>query len=1464
MSSESKVETLKHSERLVQGAPWSKNCQARLEARKLWKLCVSDDTYRHRPVNPDRIKLQNAGITIGLPEADGIPTAPTEPTEPTIAELAALVDDNARDKMKESYKDNRGFFYIERGYHLTTVNALENSRKRWDDDDKDACTFLLSTLDNEMIAIVRGRFNTAQALYNLITAQILDASDEGKNIFENMYKFTRQGYDCNGDISKEPESVSMYIERLEEYEECLRLLGRVKTDEDKIAKLLDSITSNLKPIATYCRNTNYNLDQCKLSLKREANRIKDAKQLSANPAMKQLEAKNAELEKQIKMLKSGAGAEKAMSTAVTTAKSNSGKSAATTSTKPSSGAAGAKSNKTVICGNCGKPGHPTKKWFKNKKCPTCNKMGHPPDKCFQNQICTICRIKGHIAKYCPDIKSSDPGSDRNNLHADDDSYFIDHNGLCMEILCTPCANEYATTTAVPPGAGQVFSESSEPSVQNVFISTAVIVEEVEPIADANSDDESFYDNFQNCGSDGEDEIFYDSIEIPYHNLYESDEEYDNDVDDNDTDINCFISEEISNTNFDVEISDILSQEWDILSVAIVSVSDDITADITADVWGFVVISNLQCPQLDPIKQSPVTNISFNFMQELLVICNSIGHTVREIRDGTWFVYNHKLDGSVHNINSATSVIPKRQIYAMNTMEMLPNNGYQVLLASAIDSDLSLDHSCMVHDADIIHLPVTAGHISDEYGNLSIVDFCELNNLVPVYVESSTAYFCLESDLPTASIVQELPLEQSPTPVHRIEYPKRVSQSGNKRRKQKLANDKLIQKILSSEFYFINANNQRGGNKWRVGVATKLNDYISPTKITNIFNGEQLIAAAIAMGFTCEAMIQGIWKIRHPEPVVRVITSVTDCPNNSEVTDTTLFLESIVNDTVQVSDSSLVSSVNGAMAGLPLSLRDWIVSDSGCTTTCSEHPEFIDVVFHGAQQKVVNANRTISHSLAIGSTGEYIPRTLIMSEMYVDLLSISQLASSGVSTMYVGDNCIMTVTDTNEILSRGQRHNGLYYHLKKDFMPTWESISRYENIQDVFLHPDASMMIDMVPTMIVGTRPANAILLYHQRANHIGYYQMLRQSRLQMVKGCGFTYEELKQHGPFFCHFCAQTKLQRLPVYKSVSDKSPPPPGVHWCVDLKGPMQRTFSKYIFCFDAIDVGTMTTVHYPMKHKDELPQCLQRLQSMVKSMQKEPIGIRILQSDAERVIILGASAKFCDDNSIKMTHSAPYVKEQNGQIESAIKTDYTTARTLLLQANLRGTYWDHALHYTSQTRFVTVTSIGHGQNKTPFFLWHGYDPDVSYLRTFGSTAYALVPKEARLGYFNPTSIVGTFLTYTDNSKGVYNIMHNQPPYKIYPRKDVIFLEDLRVLDPVVDPNIHNDSPPSTTQVYSSDPNKPDFELWSSAGSSPSPSRHVTFEDTTTEYVSSSDPNLLIVHSSPTLKLLIGQLQFSLIKAL
>ena len=53
----------------------------------------------------------------------------------------------------------------------------------------------------------------------------------------------------------------------------------------------------------------------------------------------------------------------------------------------------------------------------------------------------------------------------------------------------------------------------------------------------------------------------------------------------------------------------------------------------------------------------------------------------------------------------------------------------------------------------------------------------------------------------------------------------------------------------------------------------------------------------------------------------------------------------------------------------------------------------------------------------------------------------------------------------------------------------------------------------------------------------------------------------------------------------------------------------------------------------------------------------------------------------------------------------------------------------------------------NKTPYELWYGYKPNVSYLKVFGSKCYIL--KEYRKGKFDLKSNEGIFLGYSCKSK-------------------------------------------------------------------------------------------------------------------
>ena len=493
-------------------------------------------------------------------------------------------------------------------------------------------------------------------------------------------------------------------------------------------------------------------------------------------------------------------------------------------------------------------------------------------------------------------------------------------------------------------------------------------------------------------------------------------------------------------------------------------------------------------------------------------------------------------------------------------------------------------------------------------------------------------------------------------------------------------------------------------------------------------------------------------------------------------------------------------------------RDFIVSDSGCNVAATKYPEFIGIEKPSASQYTVQmANGTLSKSLKVGSTGNYIPVILLLEDIQVDLLSVSQLDKLNLRVIYENQSATIVDTQCNNIISKGILHNGLYFHRKKDFFPNWIEQDDTCNPPELRYPSTNNTKTDnpviVADAKVVGTKPSSSILLYHQRSNHKSYYKMLQELKYDMVMGTGFTYDQLLAHGPFHCDICSRTKLQRFPRYNTTSLRPIAPLGTHWCIDIKGPFIRSRNGYIFDFCGIDEGSQATVHYPMRSKNEVVQSLRRLLAMVKANQMEVKGISVIQSDYEKVFTSGEFPAECQRLNIRMQYSSPYVKEQNGMIEAAIKQDYNNARANMLQANVKHYLWDFALLYVSQTRFVSAPSLRYGQYKTPFEHWKGYKPDVSYLRTFGSVAYFLIDKAQRISIFNPVAAVGILLNYTVNTKGCYDILHLQKPYPICSRSDVVFLEDLNISRSITDPNVHDMQKEENISVVSPDPTSPSF---------------------------------------------------------
>jgi hypothetical protein len=77
---------------------------------------------------------------------------------------------------------------------------------------------------------------------------------------------------------------------------------------------------------------------------------------------------------------------------------------------------------------------------------------------------------------------------------------------------------------------------------------------------------------------------------------------------------------------------------------------------------------------------------------------------------------------------------------------------------------------------------------------------------------------------------------------------------------------------------------------------------------------------------------------------------------------------------------------------------------------------------------------------------------------------------------------------------------------------------------------------------------------------------------------------------------------------------------------------------------------------------------------------------------------------------------------------------------------------------------------KNKTPYEIWHGHIPLVRHLRIFGSTCYALIPKEQRRN-LDVRSRKCIFLGYSNTAKGYH--LYDETNNKFILSRDVILLE-------------------------------------------------------------------------------------------
>jgi IS30 family transposase len=191
-------------------------------------------------------------------------------------------------------------------------------------------------------------------------------------------------------------------------------------------------------------------------------------------------------------------------------------------------------------------------------------------------------------------------------------------------------------------------------------------------------------------------------------------------------------------------------------------------------------------------------------------------------------------------------------------------------------------------------------------------------------------------------------------------------------------------------------------------------------------------------------------------------------------------------------------------------------------------------------------------------------------------------------------------------------------------------------------------------------------------------------------------------------------------------------------------------------------MTWVYF-LKAKSEDFEKFVNFQHMVENETREKVAS--LRTDNGGEFTSTEFNDYCRNNGIMRQLTSSYTPQQNGVTERMNRTLMGMARSMMQFKGLSTKYWAEAVHTVVYLRNRSPTSALDGQ--TPYEAWYGFKPKVNHLRVFGSTCYALVPKEKRTKLEN-RSMKCNFIGYSEEKKG-YRLLSDG---KFIVSRDVIFL--------------------------------------------------------------------------------------------
>ncbi|GJU95855.1 retrotransposon protein, putative, ty1-copia subclass [Tanacetum coccineum] len=251
-----------------------------------------------------------------------------------------------------------------------------------------------------------------------------------------------------------------------------------------------------------------------------------------------------------------------------------------------------------------------------------------------------------------------------------------------------------------------------------------------------------------------------------------------------------------------------------------------------------------------------------------------------------------------------------------------------------------------------------------------------------------------------------------------------------------------------------------------------------------------------------------------------------------------------------------------------------------------------------------------------------------------------------------------------------------------------------------------------------------------------------------------------------CVSCMSGKMARKPYSHQVERAKDLLGLIH--TDVCGPF-RTVSRQGASYFVTFTGDFSCYGYvySLKHKHEVFETFKVFQKEVENQLGKTI--KSLRSDRGGEY---TSQEFLDhlkEHGIIAHRTPPYTPQHNGVSERRNRTLLDMVRAMISQTTLPKSFWDYALEFAARILNMIATKK---VEKTPYKVWHGQAPKLSYLTVWGCEALDKRDTLTKPNKLEPKSIKCIIVGYPNETMG-YSFYY-PPENKVFVAQNAKFFEN------------------------------------------------------------------------------------------